>query len=187
MSPRTARNEIEAGPLHAWARGVEKRWIFGDDEDRQLYLRLLLGTARQLKWHVLAYCLMGNHVHLLVETTEPNFGRGIQFVHGRYAQIFNIKYGRVGHLFQERYGSRPVQDETQLANVFAYIAANPVAASLCKRPEEWQWSSYAATLRAEGHPLVDIPRLNRWLAPLGKSCSEIVEERLLSVGLLVPG
>jgi REP element-mobilizing transposase RayT len=181
---RQNRDEVAPGTINAWARGVERRLIFLDDEDRQLYLRLLIGVARRLRWRVLSYCLMGNHVHLLVETTEPNFGRGMQLLHGRYAQIFNLKYGRVGHLFQERYGSRLVHDELDLAVVVGYIAANPVAASLCERPEDYEWSSYAATVRDEGHPIVDIPHLKQRLAPLGLSFEEVVRARLLSRGLL---
>src|SRR4051794_14368897 len=84
--PRKPRNELEPGTAHVWARGVEKRRIFGDDEDRQLYLRLLIGAAARYRWHCLAYCLMPNHVHLLIETTQPNLAQGIQLVHGRYAQ-----------------------------------------------------------------------------------------------------
>ncbi len=184
---RLPRNELEPWTAHVWARGVEKRWIFGDDEDRQLYLRLLIGVARTLKWRVLAYCLMHNHIHLVIETTEPNLGKGIQLVHGRYAQLFNIKYGRVGHLFQERYGSRPLLDDVGLATVVAYVAANPVAAKLCDQPEDYPWSSYVATVRDEGHPLLDIPHLLTRLKPLGKSFAQIVEERLISGGLPAPG
>lgn len=164
---RVPRNETAAGATHVYARGVEKRWIFGDDDDRQLYLRLLIGIARHLEWRVLAYCLMGNHVHLLIETTKPNLAKGMQLLHSRYAQIFNLKYGRVGHLFQERYGSRVIRDDRELATILAYIAANPVKAKLCERPEDWPWSSYAATLRDEGHPLVDIPHVKRHIKSVG--------------------
>ena len=146
---------------------------------------MLIGVARALKWRVLAYCLMGNHIHLLVETTAPNFGRGIQLLHGRYAQIFNIKYGRVGHLFQERYGSRLVGDELDLAVVFGYIAANPVTASLCSQPEDYEWSSFRATLEGAIDPVVDVPHLATRLAPLGLTPREIVEARLVTHGLLV--
>ena len=182
--PRQNRNEKEPGTVSAWARGVERRPIFLDEEDRQLYLRLLIGVARALKWRVLAYCLMPNHVHLLVETRRPNFARGIQLLHGRYAQVFNLKYGRVGHLFQGRYGSRLIHDELDLAVIFGYIAANPVAASLCKRPEDYPWSSYPATLLGERDPIVDIPHLTLRLSPLGLSPREIVDARLITHGLL---
>jgi putative transposase len=114
--------------------------IFGDEEDRQVYLRLLRSVAHQFRWRVWAYCLMNNHVHLLIQTCEPNLGRGIHVLHGLYAQYFNEKYGRVGHLFQNRYGSRLVRDEVQLATVGNYILENPVTAGLCSSRDEWPWS-----------------------------------------------
>jgi len=88
---------------------------------------------------------MPNHVHLLIATREPNLGRGMHLLHGLYAQLFNTKYGRVGHLFQNRFGSRIVHDELQLAKVADYIAENPVAAGLCASREDWPWSSSAVS------------------------------------------
>jgi REP element-mobilizing transposase RayT len=84
---------------------------------------------------------MTNHVHLLIQTREPNLGRGMHMLHGLYAQMFNVKYSRVGHLFQNRFGSRAVGDETRLATVAQYIVDNPVAAGLCESREEWPWSA----------------------------------------------
>src|SRR5689334_15226266 len=114
---RQPRNETEAGIHHVYARGVERRLIFGDDDDRRLYLRLLQGVAAKFRWRLLGYCLMPNHVHLLIETREPNLGRGMHSLHGVYAQTFNERWDRVGHLFQSRFGSRWVTDEVQLARV----------------------------------------------------------------------
>ena len=184
---RRARNEVEPGVWHVFARGVERRLIFLDAEDREVYLRLLFGVAEHMGWHVLAYCLMPNHIHLLIETTKPNLGRGMHRLHGQYAQIFNVKYGRVGHLFQSRYGSRDLNDETQVALVFAYIATNPVFASLCSRPEDWEWSSYRSTIERLEDRLVNLARLRAHVKPLGLTCRELVDGRLLSAGLLLPG
>jgi putative transposase len=185
--PRLPRNETEPAIWHVWARGVERRLIFLDNQDRRLYLGLLGGVAKRLRWRVLAYCLMPNHVHLLIETEKPNLGRGMHLVHGQYAQSFNARYGRVGHLFQSRYGSRVVQDEWDLANVFAYVAVNPVAAALCLRPEDFEWSSYRTSVTSVRHPLIDLGRLRTHLRNAGQSCVEAVEARLVSLGLLVPG
>ncbi len=137
---RLPRNETEAGTHHVYARGVERRSIFGDDDDRREYLRLFRAVIAQFDWSCLAYCLMPNHVHLLIETCEPNLGRGMHLLHGLYAQLFNTKYGRVGHLFQSRFGSRIVHDEIQLARVADYIVQNPVAAGLCASAQAWPWS-----------------------------------------------
>jgi REP element-mobilizing transposase RayT len=123
-----------------YARGVERRVIFGDDDDRRQYLRLLHGVVDRFDWRCHAWCLMPNHVHLLIETRQPNLGRGMHLVHGLYAQIFNTRYARVGHLFQSRFGSRVVRDELEFARVAEYIAENPVAAGLCDSREDWPWS-----------------------------------------------
>lgn len=137
---RLPRNETEAGVHHVFARGVEKRAIFLDDEDRREYVRLLRAVAHQFGWHCRAYCLMKNHVHLVIQTRGPNLGRGMHMLHGLYAQLFNLKYGRVGHLFQGRFGSRAVRDEHQLAHVTDYVLDNPVKAGLCATRDEWRWS-----------------------------------------------
>jgi REP element-mobilizing transposase RayT len=186
---RQARNETEAGIHHVYARGVERRLIFGDDDDRRLYLRLLQGVVEKFRWRLLGYCLMPNHVHLLIETREPNLGRGMHSLHGVYAQTFNERWHRVGHLFQSRFGSRWVNDEVQLARVLAYIVVNPVAAGLCAAPEEWPWGSDPAALNGHSPRLVDLPRLRDHLAPLGDLPTvyrALVNARLVSAGLLAP-
>jgi putative transposase len=165
---RLPRNETETGIHHVFARGVERRLIFLDDDDRERYKRLLCGVAEHFNWHCLAYCLMPNHVHLLIETTEPNLGRGMHSLHGVYAQTFNEKWGRVGHLFQSRFGSRLVHDDLALRRVLAYIEANPVAARLCGSPEDWHWSSYRSTVNGLAGRLPDIPRLRDHIAPDGE-------------------
>ena len=119
------------------------------------YLDLLEYVVRKWKWQLLAYCLMGNHIHLLIRTPEPNMGRGMHHLHSFYAAGFNQKYGRVGHLFQDRYGSNRIWTPGRLRMAVDYIAANPVTAGLCEDPADWRWSSHAVL--AEG----DAPR---WLA-----------------------
>jgi REP element-mobilizing transposase RayT len=165
--PRLPRNETEAGLWHVFARGVERRLIFLDDDDRRTYLRLLRGVAETFRWHCLAYCLMPNHVHLLIETTEPNLGRGMHALHGMYAQSFNQKWNRVGHLFQSRFGSRVVPDDLGLMRVLAYIEANPVAARLCATPDDWPWSSFHRTVAGRNGRVPDVDRLTAHIAPQG--------------------
>lgn len=138
--------------MHVYARGNEKKDIFRSDADRIDYVRRLGDVTTRQRWRCLAYCLMGNHVHLLVETVEPNLAAGMRRLHGGYAQEFNRRYDRVGHLFQGRYGAVKVDDEEQLATTVAYIATNPVAAGLVERPERWPWSSHRATVGDEPSP-----------------------------------
>jgi putative transposase len=151
-----------------YARGNDRRDIFVDDVDRRLYLETLGGVVRWKRWRCLAYCLMPNHVHLLLETPHANLGAGMQYLHGRYANDFNQRHGRSGHLFQGRYGSALVTTDEQLWHVAAYIALNPVSAGLCRRPEEWPWSSHASTIGGRArHGWLDKGRLLAHFEGLG--------------------
>jgi REP element-mobilizing transposase RayT len=166
--PRKAREEVEGGIFHVYARGNDKRLIFRDDVDRTTYLRMLRGTVKQRRWRLLAYCLMPNHVHLLVETPHANLAAGMQRMHGLYARDFNDRHGRSGHVFQGRYGSVRAETDEQLWGAAAYIAMNPVAAGLCKEPEEWPWGSHRAIVRGGGPRWLDVARLLEHLAGAGR-------------------
>jgi putative transposase len=179
---RLPRNETHPGIWHVFARGVERRLIFLDEEDRRTYLRLLRGVAEKFRWHCLAFCLMPNHVHLLIETTEPNLGRGMHSLHGVYAQSFNEKWTRVGHLFQSRFGSRPVHDDLGLMRVIAYIETNPTSAGLCAAPADWDWSSYRAAVAGTNGRVPDLGRLREHIAPQANLAE--VYEAIVSGGLL---
>lgn len=182
---RLPRNETVAGIWHVFARGVEKRLIFLDEEDWRTYLRLLRSVVKSFRWHCLAYCLMPNHVHLLIETTEPNLGKGMHALHGTYARVFNEKWVRVGHLFQSRFGSRAVHDDLGLMRVLAYIEANPIAAGLCTAPGDWEWSSYRSTMARDLGGIVDISRLGDHIAPTADLAGVYAE--LISGALLASG
>jgi putative transposase len=140
---RKPRGEVEAGVHHVYARGNCRQAVFLDDWDRTRYLSLLGHAVARSRWHCMAYCLMGNHLHLLVETREPNLGAGIRWLHGRYAQTFNRRHRRDGHLFHGRYGATRIEDDRQLWTTVRYIALNPVNGGLCADARDWRWSSYA--------------------------------------------
>ena len=142
---RPLRLEVADGIYHLLARGNERRAIYRDESDRLLFLELLAATCERFRWRCFAYCQMTNHYHLLVRTPEPNLARGMRDVNGRYAQAFNRRHHRVGHLFQGRYRAILVDAETQLLAVLAYIVRNPVRAGMCEEPSAWPWSSHRAT------------------------------------------
>jgi putative transposase len=145
--PRKPRYE-EAGAIHhVWARGVNKRTIFVTEFDRRIYLVGLGEVVVERGWDCLAYCLMTNHIHLLIRTREPDLGKGMQRHHSLYAQEFNQRYGRIGHLFQDRFGSSRIRSEAQLFHAAEYIAQNPVRAGLCLSADDWRWSSRGAIAR----------------------------------------
>jgi putative transposase len=151
--------ELAGGVHHVYARGNNKQAIFLNQRDRELYLAALGEVTVKSGWSCLAYCLMDTHMHLLIETPEPNLGSGVGRLHTLYAQGFNKAYRRCGHVFQGRFGSVLMRSDEQLLQVARYIALNPVEAGLCARPDEWRWSSHAATLSGEGPPWLDVQRL----------------------------
>jgi REP-associated tyrosine transposase len=143
-----------------YARGNDRQPIFVDDLDRRAYVDLLGSVIPRMGWRCLSYCLMPNHVHLLVETPEANLGRGMCLLQGRYARRFNHRHDRIGHVFQRRYGSVRVLDDAQLWMVIAYIARNPVTADLCATAEDWRWGSHGAIVDGNARQgWLDVPRL----------------------------
>lgn len=157
--PRKLREEVAGGVHHVWARGNERQLIYRSDVDRETYLALLADDVVRHGWRCLSYCLMPNHVHLLVETPQANLGHGMQRLHGDYAHAFNKRHDRCGHLFQGRFGSVRMGSDRHVWAVVAYIALNPVKAGLCELPEAWRWSSHAAVLDGVPPHWLDVDRL----------------------------
>src|SRR3954469_13576545 len=147
---RPLRLQVAGGIYHVTARGEAGSRIYADDIDRQYFLRLVARVRSRMTWRCLAYCLMANHYHLVVETERANLARCMQHLNGAYAQWFNRRHDRPHtHLFQGRYHSVLVQRDAHLLELARYLAWNPVAAGLCRRPEDWAWSSHRATLGLE--------------------------------------
>ena len=147
---RKRRVEFAGAIFHVWARRVDRWPLFVDDEDFQHYMALLKEVVEDFGWILLSFCLMPNHVHLLVQLREPNLGRGMQQVHRAYVRRFNDRHGRSGRLFEHRYNARLVADELYFVTVAAYIEQNPVKAGLSAAPEKWPWSSRGALARTKG-------------------------------------
>ena len=129
---RKPREEVEDGIHHVFARGNDRQLIFWDDEDRLRYLKGLCDVVWRKRWRCLAYCLMDNHVHLLVQTPEANLGDGMQRLHGELRADVQRAARKVGHVFQGRYGSKLMRSDEQLWTTARYIPRNPVEAGLCR-------------------------------------------------------
>jgi REP-associated tyrosine transposase len=137
---RRARSTLPPyGVFHVNARGVEQRAIFLDDSDRRLFLALFDLAQRRYRWHVLVFCLMTNHFHFVVEAAVSQLSRGMQLLNGRYAQHFNDRYERSGHLFQDRFHARHVDSDEYREIVCEYVLDNPVRAGICLVRDEWPW------------------------------------------------
>ena len=149
---------------HVTARGNAKGAIFLTDSDREVFLSGLI-LARHLDGVLChAYCLMRNHYHLLVETPRANLDDAMQRLNGTYAMRFNRHHERTGHVFQGRYGTKLITDDDYALTVVRYIAANPVQAGVCAAPEDWPWSSYAATAGFVARPPFLTSRVLGWFA-----------------------
>ncbi len=147
---------------HVTARGNAKARMFLSDPDYEVFLAGL-GVARRLDGLLChAYCLMPNHYHLLVETPRANLDDAMQRLNGTYAMRFNRHHERTGHVFQGRYGSKLITDDSYALTVVRYLAANPVQAGLCVAPEDWPWSSYAATAGLAPEPPFLTSRVLGW-------------------------
>jgi len=147
---RSLRIEFKGALYHLTSRGNRREEIYLHDKDRWNFLRIFSETCEHYNWICHAYCLMGNHYHILLETPEANLSRGMRQLNGVYTQRFNRKHDRVGHLFQGRYKAVLVDKESYLRELARYIVLNPVRAGLVKKPEEWRWSSYRATVGIVG-------------------------------------
>jgi REP element-mobilizing transposase RayT len=152
----------ESGVYHVMMRGVNKDAIFLEDEDRVRFLHALTLTKQASGCIVLAYCLMTNHVHLVLQTPDEPISLVMKRLGVRYVGWFNRKYSRVGHLFQDRFASIRVEDDAHLIVLLRYVWNNPVEACLTERPEDYRWSS-RSPLQVPG--LVDAAVLRRLVPP----------------------
>ena len=150
---RPLRIEYPGAVYHITSRGNEKKLIFKDERDREIFLDTLSQVDKRYNWLCHAYCLMNNHYHLIIETPDGNLSVGMRQLNGVYTQAFNRQHNRVGHLFQGRYKAILIQKDSHLLEVCRYVVLNPVRAKAVKRPEQWRWSSYQATAGIEKpHP-----------------------------------
>jgi len=157
---------MPGGIYHLIARGNARGNIVRDDTDRKHFFRFLGHVVERFSWLCHAYCLMDNHSHLVIETPLPNLPSGMRQLNGRYAQWFNVRHDRCGHVFQARYRSILVERETYLLALCRYVVVNPVRARICSDLAKWPWSSYAATAGlAEPPPFLSTDWLLSEFAP----------------------
>jgi len=144
--PRTAREKSKSGIYHIILRGVNKQTIFEDEEDAEKFMQVLEDYKEKSGYKIYGYCLMGNHVHLLIKEEKEELGIVLRRIGASFVYWYNWKYDRIGHLFQDRYKSEVVEDENYLFTVIRYIHQNPLKAGLVKEILEYKWSSYSEYL-----------------------------------------
>lgn len=154
---RLPRKKSTTGIYHVMVRGINKEPIFREEKDRSRYLEVLAKVKESAPFLIHAYCLMDNHVHLLLQELEEPIGDTMKRIGSSYVYWFNRKYERVGHLFQGRFRSEAVEDDSYFLTVLRYIHQNPVKAKITRHCCEYPWSSYAVYAGAaqRGSVLVD--------------------------------
>ena len=140
--PRVAREKSSTGIYHVMLRGINHQIIFEDDEDCQNYLETLKTYQDKSGYIIYAYCLMSNHIHLLVKEETEELSNAFKRIGASYVYWYNWKYGRRGHLFQDRFKSEAVENDSYLLTVIRYIHQNPLKAGIVKGIADYRWSSY---------------------------------------------
>ena len=149
------------------ARGDHRVALFEESTDRTSFLKRYAEVVDRHRWIPLAYCLMGNHLHLVIETPERTLGLGARDLLSHFAKRHNARRDEIGHVFQGRFDSRLVPTDTYFAQLLRYLALNPVAAGICKAPQEWPWSNHRALLAGRGGRLGASGRVEELLAVWG--------------------
>lgn len=156
---RPPRVIVPDGIYHVWTRGSDRRLLFVLDADRRRFLARLEAALRTYQLACIAYCLMGNHYHVVVQTPDERLSRALQELHTGYSREFNQIHERSAHLFRNRFGARLVESDSDLLGVCRYLAYNPVEAGFCEEPVDWPWGSYRASVGVDPPPpfLVESP------------------------------
>jgi len=195
---RPLRLEYPGAVYHVIARGNERREIFRDDADRQLYLDRVRHYQEKFGFKLYAYCLLTNHLHLALETGQVPLSRIMLGIQGSYTQAFNRRHRRAGHLFQGRYKAFLVQKDRYLIALVRYIHENPIKAKIVGRASEYLWSSDPYYRKGEGPDWLDVDFVLGTLGPrrgvavrsyrtlVGGESAEEYEE-LQSIGQVVKG
>src|SRR5262249_49910102 len=140
------RIEVPYGYYHVVTRGNNRRPIYVDDRDRELFLMILRRVARRYGWAFLAYCLLGHHYHFVLQLAESGTARGMGDLSPAYAATHTLRHGRANHLFGRRFWSELITTDEQLLTTTRYVVQNPIRAGLCGACKEWRWSSYRASV-----------------------------------------
>lgn len=154
--PRYARQRSTTGIYHVMVRGNERKAIFKKEEDKERYIDTLLDKKSKGEYALYGYCIMDNHVHLVIKEEAESIERVMKRIGVSYAQYYNQRHKRVGHVFQDRYKSEGIESDAYLLSALRYIHKNPEKAKICKQ-ESYKWSSYSIYAAGMvGSPLVDV-------------------------------
>ena len=144
---RVARRKSATGIYHIIIRGINRQTIFEDEEDNIKFIQTLQKYREICEYNLYAYCLMGNHLHILIKEGKEPLETIIRRICGSYVLWYNKKYGRIGYLFQDRFKSEPIEDETYFLTVIRYIFQNPLKAGIETKVQNYLWTNYKDYLK----------------------------------------
>ena len=171
---RQNRKKSSTGFYHVMVRGINKNDMFLEDDDKKYYLKVLADKKEQCNFLLPAYCLMDNHVHMLIKEQKCGLPDIMKRVNVSYAGYFNRKYNRVGPFFQGRYRSEAIEDEKYFLAAARYIHQNPMDAGMVSAPESYKWSSYRDYININGqNKLTDTEMI---LEMFGCKSGEVTDE-----------
>ncbi|KAB7706641.1 transposase [Bacillus aerolatus] len=173
---RKLRVWVPGAAYHITCRGNRRAALFYDDADRRKYLQLLEETRFYFPFHLHAYCLMTNHIHLQVETIDHSTKDIMKMLNSRYAIYFNKRHELVGHVFQGRYGCQQINSIYYFLKVSKYIHLNPLEADIVIQAQDYPWSSYGAFIFDQFNPHVNLDKtLSYFPNPEKKAYRQFVE------------
>ena len=140
---RLPRNYTNTPFFHVITQGIEKSYIFEKAEDIKYYVKIMYKIKEEHNINIIAYCIMNNHTHMLIETKSiEQLSKYMQRINTTYGKYYNKKYSRVGYVFRDRYKAEGIYSEKHLYNCIKYIHNNPVKAGICNKAEEYPYSNY---------------------------------------------
>lgn len=160
--PTPKRNWYHGASYHITARGNHRNDIFKDEGDFTKYVSLMKEALEYFEYdnyEIICYCLMDNHIHLLIKTENKSAGSFIGRINSMYAKYYNKRYNYIGHLFQDRYYSELIESDPQMLETSRYIHLNPVRAKMVNSPQEYKWSSYKIYIGAEESKFVSYTKI----------------------------
>ena len=155
IMPRIARKKSNTGIYHVMLRGIDKRDIFLNESDYAKFIHYIKRAKERVDFTLYGYCLMTNHVHLLLKTESSEVGEVVKRISVGYVQYHNIKNGRTGHLFQNRFKSEIVESDRYFLTLLRYIHQNPIKAGMVKNIEKYPWSSYLDYIHEKSNSIID--------------------------------
>ena len=148
---------------HITSRGDNRKKIFISNYDYEKFLEYLLVAKGKYRFKLYAYCLMSNHYHLFIEILEPNLSKIMQYINTSYTAYYNKKRNKTGHLFQGRFKSILIDEDSYFLELTRYIHLNPVKAKMIELPQQYKWSSFYGYIKPETDKYIDYPELNGYL------------------------